>query len=99
MSRRHSFYAPVMQVRQNGYSQGSAFHRIGSAAQLIQQHQRVTMGILNDRDNIGHVGGESTQVLFNTLFISDIREYLFINSQTGTLECRNMKACLPHQCK
>ena len=45
------------------------------------------------------MGGKCGQILFNALFISDIRKYLIKYGKLRTLPCRDVKACLTHKGK
>ena len=42
------------------------------------------------------MGREGTQVLFNTLLISNIGKYVCKNGQLTVIVCRNVKPCLSH---
>ena len=68
----HGANLHVVQVIENGHGQSGTFHRIGTGAQLIEQHQRADIGFFQNGYDIGHMRGEGTEALLNTLLISDI---------------------------
>ena len=46
---------------------------IGSGAELIEQHKRVLIHVLQEGNDIGHMRREGTETLLDTLLIADIR--------------------------
>ena len=47
--------------------------------------------------DVGHMGGEGTETLLDTLLITDVRIDIIKNSQFGSILCRNMQTSLSHQ--
>ena len=56
----HGADALLMQMRQDSDSQCRTLGRIRTGPQLIKQHQRVTIRLLQEGDDIGHMRGEGT---------------------------------------
>ena len=73
MSRCHRADFPLVQVGQNGSCKCSSFGWIGSGAELIEQHKRVLIHVLQEGNDIGHMRREGTETLLDTLLIADIR--------------------------
>jgi hypothetical protein len=46
--------------------------RVGAGAQFIQDDQRLSICLIDDMDDIGHVPGEGGKRLFDRLFIADV---------------------------
>ena len=88
-----------MEEAEYGDCQRSALGRIGSGAQLIKETEGIAVRLLQDGNNVGHVGGEGTEALLNTLLVSDVGKHLFKDSQLRSVKRRYMEACLPHQGK
>ena len=91
--------AAAAQCVQDGDSQSRSFGWIGSGAQFVKKHKRPGVCILQDGDDIAHMGRKGTETLLNTLFIADICEYIVKNSQFAAVSRGNMQACLSHQSK
>lgn len=86
-----------MQIVQNGDGESCALGRVRSAAELVQEHQRIRLGILQDLDDICHMGRKCTQVHLDALLVSDIGEDIGKDRQPGAFKGRDMKPCLPHE--
>ncbi|MNN28570.1 hypothetical protein D3C81_1421470 [compost metagenome] len=67
----HPAFDPV-DMLQNGDSQRRAFGRVSSCTYLIQQDKTFRGHPLQYGDNIGHMAGECTKALLNTLLIPNI---------------------------
>ena len=91
--------ATLVQVVQNGNRKGSAFGRIGSGTQFVEQAQGIRIGFLQDGNNAGHMGGEGTEALLNALLVANICEYFRKNRKLAAVKCRNMKTGLSHESK
>ena len=85
-----------MKEGQNGNCQRSTLCRVCPGTQLIKENQRVLICFFQERDYIGHMGGEGTKRLFNALLISDICVYLMENRKLRAVKGRNMKSGLTH---
>ena len=70
-----------MHIRENGDRESGTLCGIGPGSQLVKQHQRLFVHFFQERNDIGHVGGEGTQALLDALFIPDIRVYLTENGK------------------
>ena len=71
----HGADSLFLQIVQDGDGQGRAFGGVRSGAQLVEQHQAVTVSFFNEGHHIGHVGGEGTQRLLDALLVADVRVY------------------------
>ena len=99
MSSGNRADAALMQVVQNGNRKGSTFGRVGSGTQFVKQAQGISIGLLQDGNNAGHMGGEGTEALLNALLVANICEYFRKNRKLAAIQRRNMKACLSHEGK
>jgi len=75
------------------------FNRIGSASQLIHNHQRTFSHMGEHIRDLLHVAAEGGELLLNGLLIADIGEHIIENRQGAALLCRNIAAKLIEQCK
>ena len=62
--------AHIMEEAEYGDRQRSALGRIGPGAQLIKETEGIAVRLLQDGNNVGHVGGEGTEALLDTLLVS-----------------------------
>ena len=83
----------------NGDSQCGTLCRIGTGTKLVEKYQRVGIHIFQDTHNGRHMGGKSTETLFNALLISDICKDIVKDAEFGTFKGRDMKSGLSHQGK
>ena len=84
------------QVRQDRACQRGAFLRVRARAQLVQDHQRVLVGFLQDLDDIGDVPGEGGEGLFDGLLVADV---CIDGCETGQFRAglgRDVQAALCH---
>ena len=88
-----------MKEGQNGDGEGGAFGRIRSGTEFIEEHQTGIIRLIQNGNNVGHVGGKGTEALLNALLIADIGKYFFKNSQLRTVGGGNMKPALSHDGK
>ena len=65
-------YMMVHDILHDGTGEGRPFLRVGAGAQFVEQHQRLSVGTVEDANLIGHVSGEGRKRLFNGLFVADI---------------------------
>ena len=86
-----------MQIIQNGDGESRALGRVRSAAELVEEHQRIRLGILQNLNDICHVGRKCTQVHLDALLVSDIGKDIGKDRQPGALKGRDMESRLPHE--
>ena len=76
---------------EDGHSQEGPFLRVRPRTQLVKEDQGPVGHLIQDADNIGHVGTKGRQVLFNGLLISDVGIDSIENAQTTPRLSRNME--------
>ena len=86
----HDAHIHVVKEIDDGDGQGSTLGGVGTGTQLIEQYQAVGVGLLQDPHDVGHVGGEGTQVLLDALLIADVSIHFLEQSQLGALEGRDV---------
>ena len=82
---------------EDGHSQESPFLRVRPGTQLVKEDQGPVGHLIQDADNIGHVGTKGGQVLLNGLLISDVGIDGIENTQTTPRLSRDMETRLAHQ--
>ncbi len=89
--------AALDQVAQDGARQGRAFLRVGARAELIEDHQRAGIGLLQDADDVGDMPAEGGQRLLDGLLIADIGVDRVEAGQLGAALSRDVQAALRHE--
>ena len=82
---------------EDGHGQEGPFLRVRPRTQLVKEDQGPVGHLIQDADNISHVGTKSGQVLLNGLLISDIGIDGIKNAQAAPRLSRDMEPRLPHQ--
>ena len=95
----HGTDALLLQIVQDRDCQCGTFRRVGTRSQLIEENEGFRISLFDKGNHVGHMGGEGTERLLDTLLVSDIRIDFLKNRQFGTVKCRNVKTCLSHQGK
>ncbi len=95
--RRKGRDAAIAQVIQQRHGQRRAFLRIGARAQLVEQHQALRVGLLQDVDDVGHVAGEGAEALLDALLVADVGVDAFEDTQLAALVNREHHARLRHE--
>ena len=72
MSGGHGLGPQGLGVLQDGHGQGRALGGVGAGAQFVEEQQGTAVGLTQDIHDIGHVGAEGGQALFDALLVSDI---------------------------
>ena len=97
MGSSHSTDTILTQPVQDRDRQRSTFIRIRSGTELVEEHQGLRRRMFQNGNDVGHMGGEGTETLLDTLLITDVRIDIIKNSQFGSILCRNMQTRLSHQ--
>ena len=97
MGGRHDQGPDFTQMVEDGHSQESPFLRVRPGTQLVKEDQGPVGHLIQDADNIGHVGTKGGQVLLNGLLISDVGIDGIENTQTTPRLSRDMETRLAHQ--
>ena len=84
-------------MAEDGHGQRGSFGRVCSRAELIEKDQGAVICLLQDADDVRHVGRKCTQALLDALLIADIREDLRQRLTAGVVPGRNVQACLAHE--
>ena len=93
---RHQQYATTAQFLNDGNCQRGTLGRVGTGAQLVQQHKGVRHGKFQNAGDLFHVAGEGGKALLNALFIADIHQKFLKHADLAALVCRDQKATLRH---
>ena len=72
MGGGHNLYVHIVEKIQDGYGQSGSFGGIGAGAQLIEEHQAIGIGLGQNADDIGHMGGEGAEALLDALLVANI---------------------------
>ena len=91
VSGRHNQGPDFTQMVEDGHSQEGPFLRIRPGTQLVKENQGPVGHLIQDADNIGHVGTKGRQVLLNGLLISDVGIDGIKNAQTAPRLSRDME--------
>src|SRR5262245_61686236 len=86
----HRLHPPAVQMLQNGNPQGGPFSGVGPGAELIQEDQRMLIGMAQEADDVLQMSREGTEVLGNALLITDVDQDLPKQCQRAALLGRNM---------
>ncbi len=78
-------------------SERGAFGRISSGSKLIEQHQRLAVGSIENVYYLPHVCGKGAEALLNALLVADIGIHLPENRDLRILTRRDMNPALGHQ--
>ena len=98
MCRCHGADAALGEHREDRDGKRRALCRVGTGAELIEQDEGIAVCFVEEGNHIRHVGGEGTQRMLDALLITDIGVNLVENGKGGSVECRNVKSGLAHQC-
>ena len=91
VSGRHDQGPDFTQMVEDGHGQESPFLRVRPRTQLVKEDQGPVGHLVQDADNIGHVGTKGGQVLLNGLLISDVSIDGIENAQTTPCFSRDME--------
>ena len=84
---------------QHRHGYGSPFLWIGTASQLVQQHQALSVGMLQHLADVPHVAGKGGEGLVQGLLVSNVRKDTGAEGKGSTLRCWKWKAALIQQGK
>ena len=96
MGGGHQQHAAAAQFLNDGNSQCSALSGVGAGTQLVQQHQRMRHGKLQDSGDLFHVAGEGGKALLNALLVADVYQKFVKYADLAALIGRDQKAALRH---
>ena len=96
VSGGHQQHAAAAQLFNDGHSQRSTFGGVGTGTKLVQQHQCVRHGKLQNAGDLFHMTGEGGKALLNALFIADIHQKFVKYADLAALVSRDQKAALRH---
>ena len=97
MRRRRDHGPQAPGVVNDGRGQGCALHGVRAAAQLVQQDERLVVRLLQDTDNVAHVGGEGRKGLGNGLLIADVRQHPLADLDDAPVPGGDVQAALGHE--
>ena len=81
----------------DGDCQSSAFDRVGTRTQFVDQHQAVRIGFLDDGNDVGHVRREGGQALLDALFVTDVHQHLLVHRNAAVFCDRQHQTAHRHQ--
>ena len=74
MGGRRDPAAALAEFFEDGNGQRRALDGVGAGAQLVDQDEGAVIRLLEDGDELGHVGGEGREGLLDALFVADVDE-------------------------
>ena len=74
-----------------------SLRRVGARAQLIKEHQRRSVALPYDLDNVFHMRGKGGKRLLNGLLVSDVRQHAIKDGNGAAMIGRDVQAALRHQ--
>ena len=81
----------------DGDGQSRTLHRVCAGAQLVKQQQTVVIHLLQDPDDVGHMGREGRQALLDALLISYVRQHPAEHPHGAAAVGGDVQAALGHQ--
>ena len=72
MRRNHARPSRTEKIRNHRFREGLPLVGIGASAQLVDEHETVFIGVIDDFHDIGHVRGKGGKALLDALGIPDI---------------------------
>ena len=81
----------------NGGGQRRALHRVGARAQLVEENEGAVVRLLQNGDDVHHVGGEGGQGLVDGLLVADVRHDHGAHLDGGAVSGGDMQAALSHK--
>ena len=97
MGGGHGPTAHGLQTLQNGLRQRRPLQGVGARPQLVQKDQRVIVRLLDDGDQVGHVGAEGGQALLDGLLVADVGKDLVEGGDLAPLLRREEEAAHGHE--
>ena len=88
---RHDQGPDFTQMVEDGHGQEGPFLRVRPRTQLVKEDQGPVGHLIQDADNISHVGTKGGQVLLNGLLISDVGIDGIKNAQAAPRLSRDME--------
>ena len=85
------------EMAEHGLGQGGALGGIRAGAQLVKEHQVLFGDGLKDADDIGHMGREGREALFDGLLVADIGVHLPEQGDLAAVGGGDVQAALGHQ--
>ena len=74
-----------------------ALDRVGTGAQLVEQHKVALTAAVHDGDDGLHVGGEGGQALLDALLVADVRVNMLEQANLGLLTRRDVQTARRHE--
>ena len=87
--------AAAAQLLQNGNGDTHALRRVGTGAELIEQHEGIPRGVVQDIDDVRDVCREGGKILRDVLPVADIAQHIAVHADLGAL-AGQMQAALRH---
>ncbi len=85
------------EVIDDGNAEGATFHRVGSGADLVKQHQRRQPQVAVHRRDVGDVPAEGAQARGDGLLVADVRKHRSEDRDGRARLGGNVKPRLRHQ--
>ena len=89
--------AALSGVLDDGDGQGRALGGIGAGPQLIKKQEGTLAAFGEDVHNVGHMGREGGEALFNALLVADIGQDMPENRQIAAVRGGDMETALVHR--
>ncbi len=97
VSGQHRFRPLPAKLVEHRLGQRRPFRRVGAGAGLVQQHQGLAVGLLENRLDPQQMAGKSRQAFGNTLLVADVDVQLLEQVQPAVRMTGDMESRAHHQ--